>query len=140
LGPRVNGYVAELAKYHIQLVYKPGAVNRVDELSQQPDLAPTDDDELVLVLPNHLFVSPNAPTTAYTATRTKPENYDSDDTLVPSDNNEPALAIKATTPSKFSPVQLDRQVAFSQVSGARTLQHWCHRLLGSGLGTPDGPG
>jgi len=33
LGPRVNGYVAELAKYHMQLVYKPGATNRADGLS-----------------------------------------------------------------------------------------------------------
>jgi len=40
LGPRVNGYVAELAEYHIALVYKPGAVNRADELSRRPDLAP----------------------------------------------------------------------------------------------------
>ena len=30
LGPRVNGYLAELAEYHIQLVYKPGAAQRVD--------------------------------------------------------------------------------------------------------------
>jgi len=34
LGPQVNGYVAELAEYHIQLVYKPGAINRADELSR----------------------------------------------------------------------------------------------------------
>ena len=131
MGPRVNGYVAELAEYHIQLVYKPGAVNRADKLSQRPDLAPTDEDELVLVLPNHLFVSPDAPTTTYTVTRTKPENYDSDDTLVPSDDDEPTFAIKAATPSKFSPEQLDRQVAFSQVSGARLLQRWCtaHSLV-----------
>ena len=27
LGPRVNGYVAELAEYHIALIYRPGAVN-----------------------------------------------------------------------------------------------------------------
>jgi len=27
IGPRVNGYLAELAEYHIQLVYKPGAAN-----------------------------------------------------------------------------------------------------------------
>ena len=25
LGPHINGYLAELAEYHIQLVYKPGA-------------------------------------------------------------------------------------------------------------------
>jgi len=141
LGPRVNGYVAELAKYHIQLVYRPGAVNRADELSWRPDLAPTDDNELVLVLPNHLFVSPDAPTTTYTTTCTRPENYDSDETLVSSDNNELALVIKAATPSEFSPEQLNRQVAFSQVSGARSLQRWCtaHSLVQRGdLWTKDG--
>jgi RNase H-like domain found in reverse transcriptase len=42
LGPRVNGYVAELADYHIQLVYKPGVVNRADALSRRPDLVPED--------------------------------------------------------------------------------------------------
>jgi len=71
LGPRVNGYVAELAEYHIQLVYKPGAVNRADELSWRPDLAPTNNDKLVLVLPNHPVHLPlMPPTMAYTATRT----------------------------------------------------------------------
>jgi hypothetical protein len=34
LGPRVNGYVAELADYHFKLVYKPGNVNRADGLSR----------------------------------------------------------------------------------------------------------
>src|SRR5712671_6773514 len=100
-----------------------------------------EDDKLVLVLPNHLFVSPDAPTTAYTMTRTKPEDYDSDGTLVPSDNDDPTLAIKAATPSKFSPEQLDRQVAFSQVSGARSLQRWrtAHDLtLRGDLWTKDG--
>src|SRR5712671_2408248 len=93
-----------------------------------------EDDELVLVLPNHLFVSPNAPTTTYTATHTKPANYDSDDTLAPSNNDEPPLAIKAAAPSKFSPEQLDHQVAFSQVSGARSLQRWhtAHSLIQQG--------
>src|SRR5712671_2078383 len=131
LGPQVNGYVAELTKYHIRLVYRPGAVNQADKLSRRPDLAPTDDNELVLVLPNHLFVSPDAPTMAYTTTRTKPEDYDSDETLVPSDNDELTLAIKAATPSKFSAEQLDRQVAFSQVSGAHSLQCWrtAHSLI-----------
>ena len=33
LGPRVNGYLAELAEYHVQLVYKPGAAQRADSLS-----------------------------------------------------------------------------------------------------------
>jgi len=34
LGPRVNSYVAELAEYHIQLMYNPGAVNQADKLSR----------------------------------------------------------------------------------------------------------
>jgi len=86
---------------------------------------------LVLVLPNHLFVSPDAPTTTYTATRTKAEDYDSDDTLVPSDNDEPLLKIKAAAEGKFTPEQLDHQVAFSQVSGTRSLQRWrvAHSLI-----------
>jgi len=86
---------------------------------------------MVLVLPNHLFVSPNTPATAYTATRTKAKNYDSDDTLVPSDDDEPPLKIKVVAHGKFTPEQLDRQVAFSQVSGARSLQRWrtAHSLV-----------
>ena len=100
-----------------------------------------EDDKLVLVLPNHLFVSPDAPTTTYTVTRTKPENYDSDNTLVPSGNDDPPLKIKATDHGNFSPEQLDRQVAFSQVSGARSIQCWrtAHSLVLRGdLWTKDG--
>jgi hypothetical protein len=62
IGPRVNGYLAELADYHMQLVYKPGAVNRADALSRRPDLVPEDTDELVIVLPDYLFANPAAPT------------------------------------------------------------------------------
>src|SRR5712672_2145506 len=141
LGPRVNGYVAELAKYHIQLVYKPGAVNRADELSRRPDLTPTDDDKLTLVLPNHLFVPPETPSTAYVATRTKAEDYDSDDTLVNSDSEEPPLSIKAAAHDTVSPALLDKQVAFSQKSGARTIRRWqtAHSLSQtSGLWSKDG--
>src|SRR5712672_693497 len=78
IGPRVNGYIVELADYNIQLVYKPGSTNKADELSRRPDMAPEDEDELVIVLPNHLFAHPESPSTEYVATRTKPENYDSD--------------------------------------------------------------
>jgi hypothetical protein len=81
----------ELADYHIQLVYKPGAVNRADALSRRPDLIPEEDNELVIVLPNHLFVAPDAPATRYTATRTKLEDYESDDTLVESDDKEQGM-------------------------------------------------
>src|SRR5712672_227990 len=41
-------------------------------------MAPEDENELVIVLPDHLFAHPESPSTAYLATRTKPENYDSD--------------------------------------------------------------
>jgi len=78
IGPRVNGYIVELADFNIQLVYKPGNTNKADELSRRPDMAPEDEDELVIVLPNHLFAHPESPSTEYIATRTKPENYDSD--------------------------------------------------------------
>jgi len=142
LGPRVNSYVAELAEYHIALIYRPGAVNRADELSRRPDLAPTDDDELMLVLPNHLFVPPETPSTAYVATRTKAENYDSDDTLVNSNSENPPLSIKAAaTHDTVSPVLLDRQVIFSQKSGARTIRRWrtAHSLSQTGeLWSKDG--
>src|SRR5712672_35847 len=78
IGPRVNGYIVELADYNIQLVYKPGASNKADELSQRPDMAPEDEEELVIVLPDHLFAPMESPSKAYVATRTKPENYSSD--------------------------------------------------------------
>jgi len=82
LGPRVNGYLAELAEYHIQLVYKPSAAQWVDGLSRRPDLIPDDDNELIIILPDHLFVSPDMPKTMYSATRTKAEDYNSNNTLV----------------------------------------------------------
>ena len=72
---------------------------------------------------------------------TKPENYDSDDMLTPSDNDEPLLKIKATDHSNLSLEQLDRQVAFFQVSGACSIQRWrtAHSLILQGdLWTKDG--
>src|SRR5882672_7507897 len=78
IGPRVNGYIVELADYNIQLVYKPGNTNKADELSRRPDMAPEDEDELVIVLPDHLFAHPDSPSMEYVATRTKPEDYGSD--------------------------------------------------------------
>jgi len=95
LGPHINSYLAELAEYHIQLVYKPGATQRADGLSRRPDLILDDDDELIIVLPDHLFVSPGAPKTTYLATRTKTEDYDSDDTLVDSENENAQLKARA---------------------------------------------
>src|SRR5712672_3387280 len=41
-------------------------------------MAPEDEDELVIVLLDHLFAHLDSPSTEYVATRTKPENYDSD--------------------------------------------------------------
>ena len=34
IGPRVAGYIPELAQYHLLLEYKPGTTNRADALSQ----------------------------------------------------------------------------------------------------------
>jgi hypothetical protein len=59
-------------------------MNRADALSRRPDLVPEEDNELVIVLPDHLFVAPDTPATRYTATRTKLEDYESNDTLVES--------------------------------------------------------
>jgi len=41
-------------------------------------MAPEDEDELVIVLPDHLFAHLESPSTEYVATCTKPENYSSD--------------------------------------------------------------
>src|SRR5882672_8644926 len=41
-------------------------------------MAPEDEDELVIVLPDHLFANPESPSMEYVATRTKPEDYGSD--------------------------------------------------------------
>jgi hypothetical protein len=37
IGPRVAGYLPEREQYNIILEYKPGATNRADALSRQPD-------------------------------------------------------------------------------------------------------
>jgi len=78
ISPRINGYIVELADYNIQLVYKPGASNKANELSRRPNMAPEDKEELVIVLPNHLFAPMESLSKAYVATRTKPEDYGSD--------------------------------------------------------------
>src|SRR5882672_7443844 len=41
-------------------------------------MVPEDKDELVIILPDHLFAPQDSLSKAYVATRTKPENYDSD--------------------------------------------------------------
>ena len=50
-------YIPELAQYHIVLEYKPGATNRADTLSQQPDykVEGNPDNEDVTVLPEKYF-------------------------------------------------------------------------------------
>src|SRR5712672_3162120 len=121
LGPRMNGYLAELVEYHIQLVYKPGAAQRADGLSRRPDLIPEDDDELIIVLPDHLFVSPDTPKTTYSATRTKAENYNSNDTLVDSENEDAQLKARATTEDLPSGFTLDQMVHEAQKMDDRMI-------------------
>jgi len=114
LGPHVNGYLAELAEYHIQLVYKPGAAQRADGLSRRPDLIPDDNDELIIVLPDHLFVSPDAPKTMYLATRTKAKDYNSDDTLVDSEKEDARLKVRVIMEDLPSGFALDQMVHDTQ--------------------------
>jgi hypothetical protein len=126
IGPCVNGYIAELADYHIQLVYKPGATNRADGLSWRPDMVPDEEDELVIVLPDHLFVHPDAPTTKFTTTRMKPEDYDSDDTLV---EEIPKISEKARTAHldnghTMSAYELDRLIIDTQTIDVSTMRRW----------------
>jgi len=73
IGPRVNGYIVELANYNIQLVYKPVVSNKADELSRRPNMAPEDEEELVIVLPDHLFAPMESLSKAYVTTRTNPK-------------------------------------------------------------------
>src|SRR5712672_3410425 len=94
IGPRVNGYIVELADFNIQLVYKPGNTNKADELSRRPDMAPEDEDELVIVLPDHLFAPMESPSKAYVATRTKPENYGSDSGYESEGNDDTRNVVK----------------------------------------------
>jgi len=77
-------------------------------------LIPDDDDELIIILPDHLFVSPDAPRKAYLATRTKAENYDSDDTLVDSEDENAQLKARATTEDLPSGFALDQMVHEAQ--------------------------
>jgi len=122
LGPCVNGYLAELAEYHIQLVYKPSAAQQADGLSRRPDLIPDDNDELIIVLPDHLFVSPDAPRTTYLATRTKAKNYDSDDTLVDSEDEDTQLKARATMEDLPSGFALDQMVHEAQKMEDQTIR------------------
>ena len=58
IGPQVNGYLAELADFQIQLIYKPGSANRADALSRRPDQTLDEETEMTIVLPDYLFVNP----------------------------------------------------------------------------------
>jgi len=69
-----------------------------------------DDDELIIVLPDHLFVSPDAPKTMYSATRTKAEDYNSDNTLVDSEDEDAQLKARAITEDLPSGFALDQMV------------------------------
>jgi hypothetical protein len=58
----VAGYITEYKQYDIQLAYRPGASNQADALSRRPDYTPDPyNDELVIALPEHLFILPNTP-------------------------------------------------------------------------------
>ena len=139
IGPRVNGYLADLADYNIQLVYRPGATNRADALSRRPDAVPVEESDLVLVLPDHLFVNPEAPATKFQTTRTDPDAYESDTTLVESDSdtdvasdsesegeNPKVIRARATSLStgRVSAYELDTRIMDIQKIEARTLRRW----------------
>ena len=57
IGPRVAGYLLEREQYNILLEYKPGATNRADALSRQPDyeVGGNPDNEDVTVWPDKYF-------------------------------------------------------------------------------------
>ena len=57
IGPRIAGYLPELAQYNILLEYKPGATNRADALSHHPDyeVEGNPENEDVTVLPDKYF-------------------------------------------------------------------------------------
>jgi len=61
-------------------------------------------------LPDHLFVSPDAPKMTYSATRTKAKDYNSNDTLVGSEKEDAQLKIRATTEDLPSGFALDQMV------------------------------
>ena len=56
IGPRVAGYLLEREQYNILLEYKPGATNRADALSRQPDYeGPNEINNNVTVWLDHYF-------------------------------------------------------------------------------------
>jgi hypothetical protein len=61
-------------------------------------------------------MAPDAPTMEYTATRTKPEDYESDDTLVESDDEGMKARTAQMGDSKYSAYKLDELVMKAQES------------------------
>jgi hypothetical protein len=83
-----------------------------------------EEDELTIVLPDHLFVHPTAPTMAFMTTWTRPEDYDSDDTLV---EETPKVSEKARTAHlnnshTMSAYKLDRLIINTQTIDASTMR------------------
>src|SRR5712672_3716053 len=148
IGPWVNGYLGDLANYNIQLVYKPGNTNKADELSRRPDMAPDDKNESIIVLPDHLFAPQNSLSTAYVATCTKPDKYDSDSGYESSgtDNSRHVVkdladdsrdVLKDLAPAALearmadlgdgyviSALELNRKIEKAQGKDASTLRQW----------------
>jgi RNase H-like domain found in reverse transcriptase/Integrase zinc binding domain len=133
LSPQVNGYIAELADFNIQLIYRPRATNRADALSRRPDLTPdTDDYPLLIALPNRLFVPPDTPTRSYATTRQKdtPKDRDSDyesDEMELVDHSIPILKARAMTlldGSELSAKYLDDKIMNDQDVQKATIQRW----------------
>src|SRR5712671_3413993 len=57
-------------------------------------MAPEDEEELVIVLPDHLFAPMESPSKAYVATRTKPEDYSSDSGYESEEANDTRNVVK----------------------------------------------
>jgi len=75
------------------------------------------------------------------ATRTKAEDYDSDDTLVDSEDENTPLKVLATTEELPSGFALDQMVHDAQKMDERTIRRWrmAHTLSKSGeLWTKEG--
>jgi len=86
-------------------------------------------------------MSPDAPKTAFKATRTKADDYNSDDTLINSDDEDAQLKAWATTEDLPSGFALDQMVHDAQKMDDRTIKRWCmaHTLSKSGdLWTKEG--
>jgi Integrase zinc binding domain len=115
------------------LVYKPGATNRADALSRRPDLAPdTDDYPLLIALPEHLFVPPDASTRNYDTTRQKDIIEDSDSGYESNemelvDHGIPILKARAVTlldGSELSAKYLDNKIMKDQETQQATIKRW----------------